>query len=214
MSKTVARVRPSVLPIYLAGLVWLVGGLVFPLYRLWALLLTAALSAGGYFLGKKIFPPRTVLEEVPFMTGSQNADLILETIQQGARQLHALNQAIPDDALSAAILRMETAAAGILKAVEQQPAKAKQVRRFANHYLPDAVRILTLYARVDASGAQGENQRRVLEEVTQNAGRIAQAFENQLDSLFAADALDLSTDLEVLDQMLQSQGLTGGQSTL
>ena len=40
-----------------------------------------------------------------------------------------------------------------------------------------------------------------------NAAVIATAFENQLDSLYSAAALDLDADLEVLKGMLKGQGL-------
>ena len=84
-----------------------------------------------------------------------------------------------------------------------------QIRRFANYYLPDAVRILELYARLEGQDVQGGNAASVRREVETNAASIATAFENQLDSLFAADALDLSADLEVLNGMLRGQGLAG-----
>ena len=44
MSKWIEKKTPPVLPIYFAALVWLVGGIVLPLYRLWALALTALLK--------------------------------------------------------------------------------------------------------------------------------------------------------------------------
>ena len=42
----------------------------------------------------------------------------------------------------------------------------------------------------------------------QNADTIAKAFEAQLDSLFAGQVLDVSTDLEVLEAMAKSDGLS------
>lgn len=39
------------------------------------------------------------------------------------------------------------------------------------------------------------------------AGTIAKAFENQLDALYGAEALDLSTDIDVLETILKSQNL-------
>ena len=71
----------------------------------------------------------------------------------------------------------------------------------------DGRKILTLYAELEEKGVQGENAAGVRAEVAQNAQTIATAFENQLDSLFARDALDISTDLEVLNGMLKGQGL-------
>ena len=36
----------------------------------------------------------------------------------------------------------------------------------------------------------------------------AAAFENLLDALYSAEAMDISTDIEVLDSILKSQNLT------
>ena len=38
---------PSAIPIYGAAAVWLVMGLILPIYRLWAIFLTLALSAAS-----------------------------------------------------------------------------------------------------------------------------------------------------------------------
>ena len=143
------------------------------------------------------------------MTGREDVDAMLESVQQKLAELHRLDEAIPDTGLSASIRRMETAGRGILAEVEAHPEKGPQIRRFANYYLPDAVRILELYARLEGQDVQGGNAASVRREVETNAASIATAFENQLDSLFAADALDLSADLEVLNGMLRGQGLTG-----
>ena len=37
---------------------------------------------------------------------------------------------------------------------------------------------------------------------------LVKAFENQLDRLFASDALDVSTDIDVMQNMLRADGLT------
>ena len=141
------------------------------------------------------------------MTGREDADQMLGLIDAKRKELHELNVRIEDEPLSAAMDRMEKACLGILNEVEQHPEKAAQVRRFTNYYLQDAVKILTLYAELEEKGVQGENAAGVRAEVAQNAQTIATAFEHQLDSLFAKDALDISTDLEVLNGMLKGQGL-------
>lgn len=207
MSKWIEVRRKSVLPWYFAGLVWLVGALVLPIYQLWALAVVAVLSVAGFFAARRICPDVVSRKEVPFMTGQEDADQMLALIDAKRKELHQLNVRIEDAPLSAAMDRMEKACLGILNEVEQHPEKAAQVRRFANYYLQDAVKILTLYAELEEKGVQGENAAGVRAEVAQNAQTIATAFENQLDSLFARDALDISTDLEVLNGMLKGQGL-------
>lgn len=207
MSKWIEVRRKSVLPWYFAGLVWLVGALALPIYQLWALVVVAVLSVVGFVAARRVCPDVVSRKEVPFMTGKEDADQMLALIDQKRRELHELNVRIEDALLSAAMDRMEKACLGILDEVEQHPEKAAQVRRFANYYLQDAVKILTLYAELEEKGVQGENAAGVRAEVAQNAQTIATAFENQLDSLFARDALDISTDLEVLNGMLKGQGL-------
>lgn len=207
MSKWIEVRRKSVLPWYFAGLVWLVGALALPIYQLWALAVVAVLSVVGFVAARRVCPDVVTRKEVPFMTGKEDADQMLALIDQKRKELHELNVRIEDAPLSAAMDRMEKACLGILNEVEQHPEKAAQVRRFANYYLQDAVKILTLYAELEEKGVQGENAAGVRAEVAQNAQTIATAFENQLDSLFARDALDISTDLEVLNGMLKGQGL-------
>ena len=211
MSRWVEKRTRSVLPVYFAGAVWLLAGLVLPLYSLWALAATAVVSAAVWLVTRRLCPDRITRMEMPFMTGREDVDAMLESVQQKLADLHRLDEAIPDTGLSASIRRMETAGRSILAEVEAHPEKAPQIRRFANYYLPDAVRILELYARLEGQDVQGGNAASVRREVETNAASIATAFENQLDSLFAADALDLSADLEVLNGMLRGQGLAGSE---
>lgn len=208
MSKIIRTEKPSVLPFYAAALIWLVLGALLPIYKLWALALTAAASVGGFVALKPICPPRVVEREVPFHTGSGDVDQMLTEIQSKLDALHALNDALPDPELTAAMTRMEQAGRAIVEAVEANPAKAKQVRRFANYYLPDAVNVLQQYATMARQGVRGENAAAVRAEVERNAASIATAFENQLDSLYAAESMDLSADLTVLQNMLKGQGLS------
>ena len=207
MSKWITKTEKSVLPFYAAGLAALVCGALLPVYRLWALGVTAAVTVGVWLAAAKVCPDRVTRYEQPFLTGRDDADELLAAIDTGVKQLRQLNDAIPDDALSASIARMEKAGAGILAELQHDPSKAPRLRRFANHYLPDAVKILSLYARLDAEGVKGANARAAQSSVEANAASIATAFENQLDALFEAEALDLDTDLAVLQNMLKGQGL-------
>ena len=194
MSKVIRTTKPSVLPWYAAALVFAVLCAVLPVYKLWALLVALGCAGAAFGAAQKVCPPRVVEHEVPFHTGSGDVDEMLADIQQKLDALHALNEALPDPELSAAMTRMEKAGRSIVETVEASPAKAKQVRRFANYYLPDAVNILEQYA--------------IRSEVEHNAASIATAFENQLDALYAAESMDLSADLTVLQNMLKGQGLS------
>ena len=202
MSKIIRTRKPSVLPFYAGALVFVVLCAVLPVYKLWALLVALGGAAVAFGLGQKFCPPHVVEHEVPFHTGQDDVDAMLTDIQQKLDTLHGLNASLPDPALSAAMDRMEKAGRSIVEAVE-----AKQVRRFANYYLPDAVNILQQYATLARQGVKGENAAAIRTEVEHNAASIATAFENQLDALYAAESMDLSADLTVLQNMLKGQGL-------
>ncbi len=207
MSRIIEIKKKPAAPWYIAGAVWVVGALALPIYELWALGLVAVASVAALAAAFKLCPPVIVTKEVPWFTGREDADEMLNRIDADRKRLLELDERIPDDALSAAIRRMEAACSGILAQLEKDPDKASQVRRFTNHYLPDAVKILTLYAEMEETGVSGENAEEVRRQVQANAAVIATAFENQLDSLYSAAALDLDADLEVLKGMLKGQGL-------
>ena len=201
------RTRP-VLPIYLAALVWPVGALLLPAYRLSNLLIIAGLSLAAYGLGNKLCPTRVIRKQVPYATGSEDVDTMLSGISANLDKLHALNDAIPDPELSAAMTRMEKAGRSIAAAVEQTPDKARSIDRFARYYLPEVIKLMTTYANMEKNGVKGGNADQILTELRRNAATTAKAFENQLDALYSAEAMDISTDIEVLDGILKSQNLT------
>ena len=201
------RTRP-VLPIYLAALVWPVGALLLPAYRLSNLLIIAGLSLAAYGLGTKFCPTRVIRKQVPYATGSEDVDTMLSGISANLDKLHALNDAIPDPERSAAMTRMEKAGRSIAAAVEQTPDKARSIDRFARYYLPEVIKLMTTYANMEKNGVKGGNADQILTELRRNAATTAKAFENQLDALYSAEAMDISTDIEVLDGILKSQNLT------
>ena len=207
-SAKVEKKIPSALPIYLAAGAFLLCALALPIYRLWALVAAALIAAAAYVLGQKLFRPRTVLVDAPaavYATGAQEVDPLLHTAQRNVDSIARLNEAIEDAGLSAAMDRMEQAGRAILAEVAKAPAKAKDIRKFTAYYLPTAVKVLTTYARLDTSGAK--NAQALMAEVKKNADTIATAFESQLDALFSGEALDVSTDLKVLDGIARGDGL-------
>ena len=66
---------------------------------------------------------------------------------------------------------------------------------------------MAAYARMEQGGIKGDNADQIQSEVRANAATMATAFENQLDSLYSAEAMDISTDIQVLDTILKSQNL-------
>ncbi|MEG1070069.1 MAG: 5-bromo-4-chloroindolyl phosphate hydrolysis family protein [Ruthenibacterium sp.] len=201
----------SALPLYFSAGAFVLGALIFPIYKLWGIAFVAALAAAIYFAANKMIPPRTVMVPAPatvYATGEASLDTVLAKAESDLKTLDTLNARIPNVALSAQIDRMEKAGKAILAQVAKEPAKAKNIRKFAGYYLPTSVKILTTYADLSASGAAGENAQSLMNDVQKNAQTIATAFESQLDALFAGEVLDVSSDITVLDGMVKGDGLT------
>ena len=78
-----------------------------------------------------------------------------------------------------------------------------------DYYLPTTLKLLNAYDRMSAAGVSGENIDTTLNKVEGMMRNIVAAFEKQLDALYGSDALDISTDITVLETMMAREGLTG-----
>lgn len=200
---------PSAVPIYAAAAVWLVMGLILPIYRLWAIGLTLMLSALAAVALKKRFPGREVEVVKRANTGDEAVNRQIEDGRETLRRIHASNEAIPDPELSEEIRRMEIAGASIFDALEKDVTKASQVRRFMTYYLPTTDKLLSRYRELQSVASAGENVTRAMDSIRRSMGMVASAFEKQLDALYKDSALDIETDIEVLETMLSTEQGSG-----
>ena len=126
------------------------------------------------------------------------------------RQLREVNDAIPDPVMTAKISRLEDVSARIFALAKKDPDKKAQLQKFMDYYLPTALKLLNTYAQLSAQDVQGTNITEAKQSIERSMDLLITAFENQLDKLFASDALDVSTDIAALEGMLNLDGLTGG----
>ena len=134
-------------------------------------------------------------------------DALMEEMGKLQTEIDAADGWDLDSQLSQAMDRMEKAGRSIAAVVEKTPDKARSVDRFARYYLPEVVKLMGTYAALEQNGVRGENAAQIEAELRRNAETTATAFENQLDALYSAEAMDISTDIEVLDSILKSQNL-------
>ena len=128
--------------------------------------------------------------------------------QKILRELRELNDAIPGEAMSAKISQLEAISARIFALAEKDPSKLPQLTRFMDYYLPTALKLLNTYATLDSQGVSGENISETKANIENTMDLLVQAFEKQLDKLFANDALDVSGDIAALHSMMDLDGLT------
>ncbi|MBD5148732.1 MAG: hypothetical protein HDT19_08170, partial [Oscillibacter sp.] len=134
------------------------------------------------------------------------------------RNIRRANDDIADPLLSAKIDRLEEITAKIFRAVEEDPKKRSKIDTFLNYYLPTTQKLLDSYATFEAAGVEGENLRQAKTRIEATMDAIVKGFEHQLDELYKADAMDVDSDIRVMETMLrrdtgsaaQDFGLDGG----
>lgn len=195
-------------------------GLIFPLYRPMDFVLcgAAALAVGKVVsvMGQGLDPEKLKgnnrrqrkedpLDEV-LVTGDENADL---TIQRGQEMLAGIrheNDLIPDPALSAQMDQLESMCMQIFRTVAEKPGKAPQIRKFMNYYLPTTLRMLTGYRTMSQRGVSAAELNHARDSLARGMDMVLTACQKQLDNLYKDTMLDVSTDIDVLEQMLHRDG--------
>ena len=215
-----ANKKASVLPIYLVGAVWLGYALAFPLYAPLHYILCAGLSAAAFVLGKALFPdkfdhPASAAKEEEAKPGAQKEEkeepeiaALRREKDRALSELRRLNDAIPDPKISDQIDHLEEVTGEIIGLVMEKPEKQPQIRRFLDYFLPTTLKLLNAYDRMDSTGVSGSNIDATKEKVEQMLDTLCTAFDKQLDSLFRDEALDISTDITVMENLLAQEGLS------
>ncbi len=145
-------------------------------------------------------------EEKP-STGDEKLDALIEEKDRALGEMRRLNDAIPDEDVSRQIDELEATTAKIIDHVVAHPEKLSQIRRFMNYYLPTTLKILNAYDRMGAVGVSGENIDGTMDRIETMMDTIVAAFHKQLDALFRDEAMDISSDITVMENLLAQEGL-------
>lgn len=119
------------------------------------------------------------------------------------RSIRRANDRISDPVLSAKISQLEDITARIFKAVEDDPSKRRQIDRLLDYYLPTTQKLLDSYAEFEAAGVEGENLSQAKARISSTMDMVLQGFSRQLDELYRGDALDIDSDIRVMEAMLR-----------
>ena len=123
-------------------------------------------------------------------------------------EIKAVNDAVDNEKLSAQIDRIGVITAKILDYQRQHPDKSPQLHSFLSYYLPTTLKILRAYSQLEDQEVSGENITSAMERIEGMMDKVVEGFEKQLDQLFQGDAMDITTDVEVLERMLAKDGLS------
>lgn len=206
-----------------AGVTVVLYALLFPLYRiadfvicgLLALLAGKVIGAMGEGLDLTTHnkqdqkaQPKPV-EELP-LSGNGEADAVIAKGQEMLHTIRAENDAITDEVLSGQMDELERLCVQIFTTVAEKPQKAPQIRKFMNYYLPTTLKMLASYRTMNDRGVSVTDMTEARATTIRGMGMVLTACQKQLDNLYKDTMLDVSTDIDVLEQMLKRDGYADG----
>jgi len=207
-----AVVKKSAVPIYAVGAVWLLWGILLPLYKPGHLLLCAAVSAAVYGVLSAVLPKKTEyidIREPEVATGSEEADDLIRSGRQLLAEIAAAANTIENEEVRQKFKGLDATSRSILDYVAKKPAAAGSLRRFFNFYLPTLKKLAETYALMEKQGVTGENLSEGKARIAQMLDTMDAAFKKQLDALFGETTLDITTDIAAIQGLMAQEGLTG-----
>ena len=166
-----------------------------------------AVGAAGYALGRKKYPDRVIEVETAPKSGNAEVDALIREARGQLDQIAAANDAIADPALSRQIEDIEATCRLILQRLEEQPNMLSQLRTFLRYYLPATLKLLNARAALEAEVSAGQSAD-IAARIAKAVEQVQSAFHKQLDALNEFRFINLESEMDVLADMLKSDGLT------
>ena len=210
MAKIFEIKKKSVIPIYGIAAACVLYCLIFPLYRTWHFVVLACLGALVFIVLSVIFPGKTEYIEIPEepeRTGEKKVDDLLAEGEKAVEEMTRLKVSLPDEAVRQKLSEIIDVIDKIFKKMIIEPGAYPRVKRFADFYLPTTIKLLHTYDRLGQSGLDGENITGTVERIDAALDTILASYKKFFDSLFDRQALDIETDIRVLESMLRNEGL-------
>lgn len=147
------------------------------------------------------------LQKVAQDTGNPEVDALLHKGREMLAELRTERLAIADKGLAAKLTELESRCADIFRAVYDKPAKASQIRKFMDYYLPTTLKMARAYRTLGERNVYGSDAAAARKRIDDALGVVLKGCQKLLDNLYRDDVLDITTDIDVLEQMLKRDGL-------
>ena len=221
--------------IYSFIVTWLVLSMFFPMYELTSILTTLGLGLGVAFLFGRAAGRHDAQQEQAKTEAQQAArktvdttvrkvgekaqqpakksygpevDPIVEEGNKALSEMGRLYMSIKDPEVRVKINEIMRITDKIVQDAIADPSDIPKIKKFMNYYLPTTIKLLNAYDRMDSQGIEGENIDKTMKNINEMLDAASAAYKKQLDSLFANQALDIETDIAVMNAMLDREGLS------
>lgn len=169
-----------------------------------------AVGAAAFAVGKRAFPDRVVEVERAPKSGNQDVDALITEARAQMEAIRAANDAIADPKLSAQIDDIVATCRVILSRLEEQPGMLSSLRTFLRYYLPTTQKLLDTRAKLEGEVASGHGAQ-INGRISEAVSAVQSAFHKQLEALNEFRFINLESEMDVLTQLIRSEGLGGEQ---
>ena len=130
---------------------------------------------------------------------SKKIDLCRETLLNQQKQ-------IKSTAVSSSVGSIAGTMDLIADELERDPKDRNKVRKLANHYTSMITGLVDKYIQLESQSTEGENIRNSMERIEEGLSGADEALKRILDDMFSDDAMEVSADITVLEQLLKTEG--------
>ena len=135
---------------------------------------------------------------------------VVDEGQRAHAELEHLYATIPNLTVKGKIRELINVSDKIIEDAVNDPNDVPQIKKFLDYYLPTTIKLLNAYDRMGAQGIEGNNISGTMQSIEEMLDTAVGAYKKLLDSLFANQALDVETDIEVMNTLLKREGLAEG----
>ena len=159
-------------------------------------------------------PKRPVEQQRPPAQKKPTYPPEVQAVVDEGRRAHAelehLYATIPNLSVKSKIRELINVSDKIIEDAVNDPSDVPQIKKFLDYYLPTTIKLLNAYDRMGAQGIEGQNISGTMQSIEEMLDTAVTAYKKLLDSLFANQALDVETDIEVMNTLLKREGLAEG----
>ena len=137
---------------------------------------------------------------------------VVDEGEKAHAELTRLYAAIPNLSVKRRIQELIDVSDKIIADAVADPSDVPQIKKFLDYYLPTTIKLLNSYERMGAQGIEGTNITKTMNSIEGMLDTAIDAYKKLLDSLFANQAMDIETDIQVMNTLLKREGFAGGSA--
>jgi len=202
------KVMPAGLPFIAAGGAWFVLAMILPVYKM-VPLLVCAVAAVAVFAVLSAKRKAQIAKLPPAPTVKVRAEELAKKLDVYRDRLTAQESDVADSDVRRHIRSMAKTLDLIADEVEKDPKDRSKVRKLANHYGDMITGLVDKYILLEGqaqSASEGGNIEGTMVRIREGLAGADDALKKLLDDLFSDDAMEVSADINVLEQLLKTEG--------